>query len=163
MTKVQSRFQNVKSVLAVISSRSMAFDLSALRNFITHAYPGAAVFFISTSGDPIGVAGPNQVSLVIDFTEPGARQSLFFAARLRRRAEFVVGRATGRVFFGRKSYDRLYEEPKREIQNAELSFDYMDREREIQRKVLELAGISIVKQGGVTPDLSKDIAQAQRF
>jgi hypothetical protein len=152
MSHETSLFPNVKSVLVVLSSRSMAFDLSALRNFITHAYPGSAVFFISTSGDRVGVSGPSQVDLVIDLTEPGARQGFFFASSMRRRGKFAVGRVGG--FFGRKRYDRLYDESK----DTTLPTDYMEHERFIQRKVLELAGISIVKQGGVTVDLGKDIA-----
>ena len=154
MSRDTSLFPNVKSALVVISSRSMAFDLSALRNFITHAYPGAAVFFITTSGDALGVNAPNTVDLIIDFTEPKARQSMFFAMKMRRRGKHVVGRTGG--FFGRKSYDRLFTEST----DASLPKDYMERERAIQRKVLELAGILIVKQGGVTEDLSKDIAQS---
>jgi hypothetical protein len=148
-----SLFQNVKSVLVVLSSQSMAFDLSALRNFITHSYPGSAVFFISTSGDPVGVSGPNQVDLIIDFTRPGSRQGMFFASKMRRRGNYVTGRVTSGIF-GRKRYDRLYDEAK----DASLPKDYMERERVIQRKVLEMSGIEIVKQGGVTVDHGKDIA-----
>ena len=148
-----SLFPNVKSVLLVLSSKSMAFDLSALRSFITHSYPGAAVFFISTSGDPVGVSGPSQVDLIIDFTGLNARQGLFFASKMRRRGKHVTGRVTGGIF-GRKSYDRLYDE----ANDTSLPGDYMERERVIQRKVLELAGVEIVRQGGVTIDRSKDIA-----
>ena len=146
-------FSNIKSVLVVLSSRSMAFDLSALRNFISHSYPGSAVFFISTSGDPLGVSGPRQVDLVIDFTRPGSRQPWFFASRMKRHARHTVGRGK-KGGFGRGGYDRLFNE----AEDASLPSDYLDRERAIQRKVLELAGIEIVCQGGVTEDLSKDIA-----
>ena len=90
-----SLFPAVKSVLVVFSSRAQAFDASALRSLITHAYPSAAVFFISTTGDSVGVEGPNHVDLVIDFTPRGARQSLCFARSLRKRAKFAVGRDSG--------------------------------------------------------------------
>jgi len=146
-------FPGVQSVLVVLSSTSMAFDLSALRSLISHAYPGTAVFFISTSGDAVGVASPRQVDLVIDFTPPGARQPFLFASRIRKRAKYVVGRDTG-GFFSRKRYDRLYQEK----MDASLPLDYMDRERSIQKRVLELAAVSIVKQGGVTEDLSREIS-----
>ena len=146
-------FPNVKSVLVVLSSRSMAFDQPSLRNYITYTYPGSAVFFISTSGDPVGVTAPSHVDLVIDLTEPGARQGFFFSARIKRRGKHTVGRAAKGIFGG-KGYHRLFDETK----DTNLPKDYMDRERAIQKKVLELAGIEIVKQGGVTVDLSKDIA-----
>ena len=153
MSSVNEVFPNVKSVLVVLSSRALAFDPSGLRSLIAHAYPGAAVFFISTSGDSVGVEGPSRVDLVIDFTEPGARQSVFFAIKLRSRGQYVVGRNSGR-FYRRKKYDRVYDE----TGDANLPQDYLDRERAVQKKVLELAGISVVRQGGVTPDLSKEIA-----
>jgi hypothetical protein len=148
-----SMFPNVKSVLVVLSSKSMAFDLPALRNFITHSYSGSAVFFISTSGDSIGVSGPSKVDLVIDFTQPGSRQGMFFASQMKRRGTHTVGRKTG-GFFNRNGYTRIFDEAK----DVSLPKDYMDRERVIQRKILELSGIEIVRQGGVTADHSKDIA-----
>lgn len=129
----------------------MLFDPSGLRNLISHAYPGAAVFFISTSGDPVGVEGPRKVDLVIDFTEVGARQSFWFAFTLRSRGTHVVGRSGG---FFRKRYDRILDE----AADASLPRDYLERERIVQRKVLEMAGIPVVKQGGVTTDRSKEIA-----
>jgi hypothetical protein len=153
MNHVGETFSNIKSVLVVLSSRSMAFDLSGLRNFISHSYPGSAVFFITTSGDSLGVTGPRQVDLVIDFTRPGSRQPLFFASRMKRHSRFSVGRGK-KGGFGRGTYHRLFDE----MADASLPTDYLDRERVIQRKVLELAGVEIVRQGGVTEDLSKDIA-----
>ena len=146
-------FEKVKTVLVVLSSRALAFDMPALRNLITHAYPGAAVFFISTSGDPVGVEGPHRVDLVIDMTEPGAHQGLFFAPKIRGRARYVVGRNAGR-FYRRSKYDRVYDEKA----DPQLPTDYLDRERWAQRKVLELAGVPVIRQGGVTQDRSKEIA-----
>ena len=151
MNSSPSIFPSVKSVLVVLSSRAMLFDQSGLRNLISYAYPGAAVFFISTSGDPVGVEGPRKVDLLVDFTEPGARQSFLFAFKMRGLASHTVGRK-GSYF--RKRYDRIFDEKA----DAGLPRDYLERERVIQRKLLELAGISVVKQGGVTLDSSKDIA-----
>lgn len=146
-------FEQVKTVLVVLSSRALAFDMPALRNLITHAYPGAAVFFISTSGDSVGVVGPHRVDLVIDMTEPGAHQSLFFAPKIRSRARYVVGRNAGR-FYRRTKYDRVYDEKT----DPQLPSDYLEQERWAQRKVLELAGVPVIRQGGVTQDRSKEIA-----
>ena len=148
-----SPFENVRSVLVVLSSKSQAFDQSALRNLITHAYPGAAVFFISTSGDAVGTEGPNHVDLVIDFTQPGARQGFFFASSLKKRAKHTVGRNTG-WFFRRKYFDRIYTD----ASDSAMPKDYLEMERWAQKKVLELAGVPVVMQGGLTPDRSKEIA-----
>ncbi len=150
---IHQAFSNIKSVLVVLSSRAMTIDQSGLRSLITHAYPGAAVFFISTSGDPVGVEGPTHVDLVIDFTEPGARQSLFFAYRMRSRGKHVVGRLTG-WFFRKKKYDRILDE----FEDSRRPGDYMASERFAQRKLLEIAGIPVVRQGGVTADLSHEIS-----
>jgi hypothetical protein len=146
-------FQDVKTVLVVLSSRGLSFDMPGLRSLITHAYPGAAVFFISTSSDSVGVEGPHKVDLAIDMTEPGAFQSIFFAMKIRSRATHVVGRNAGR-FYRRKKYDRVYD------QKADHTApkDYLDSERWAQRKVLELAGVPVIRQGGVTQDRSKEIA-----
>jgi hypothetical protein len=145
-------FTGVKSVLVVLSSKAMVFDQAGLRNLITHAYPGAAVFFLSTSGDPIGVAGPNRVDLVIDFTGPGSRQNPFFPLRLRARGRYVVGRAAG-WFYRKSRYDRVFDERS----EAGIPSDYLAGEAHVQRRVLELAGIHIVRHGGTTPDKSKEI------
>ena len=152
MTQTQT-FENVHSVLVVLGSKSQAFDQSALRNLITHAYPGAAVFFISTSGDAVGTEGPHRVDLVIDFTQAGARQSKFFAFSMKKRATYTVGRNAG-WFFRRKYFDRVYDD----ASDREMPKDYLEQERWAQRKVLELAGVPVVMQGGVTPDRGKEIA-----
>ena len=150
---IHQPFSNIKSALVVLSSRALAYDQAGLRSLITHAYPGAAVFFISTSGDPVGVEGPTRVDLILDFTEPGARQNLFFAYRMRSRGKHVVGRKTG-LFYRAKKYDRVFDE----FSDPRLPKDYLESERFTQRKLLELAGIPVVRQGGLTPDLSHEIA-----
>jgi hypothetical protein len=148
----EQKFNGVKSVLVVLSSRSMAFDQGGLRNLITHAYPGAAVFFVSTSGDPVGVAGPKQVDLVVDLTPPGARQNPFLPLSFRGRGRFVVGRRSG-WFYRRSRYDRIYDESA----DASIPRDYLEAEAHAQRRVLELSGVALVRHGGTTPDRSKDI------
>ena len=146
-------FQNVKTVLVVLSSRGLSFDIPALRSLITHAYPGTAVFFISTNGDAVGGEAPQKVDLAIDMTEPKAFQSIFFSIRLRSRARHVVGRNAGR-FYRRKKYDRVYDQSV----DHDGPKDYLDSERWAQRKVLEIAGVPVIRQGGVTQDRSKEIA-----
>ena len=108
---MNAAFKDIKSVLVVLSSAAQGFDMAAFRKLITHAYPGAAVFFISISGDAVGVEGPNKVDLVIDFTQPGARQRMGFARSMRSRGRHVVGRNAG-WFVRRKSYYRVFDEKK---------------------------------------------------
>ncbi|NDF15333.1 hypothetical protein EB061_08440 [bacterium] len=153
MGSLEPVFSGIKSVLVVLSSKAMTLDSSALRNLINHSYPGVAVFFVSVSGDPVGVPAPHKIDLVIDFTEPKARQSLWFPRRMRSRGRFVVGRKTGlRGAFG---YDRVYDVSV----DPAVPRDYLDAERWAQRKVLELAGVPMIRHGGVTEDLSKEIAR----
>ncbi|NDG84837.1 MAG: hypothetical protein EBX52_07350 [Proteobacteria bacterium] len=145
-------FEGVKSVLVVLSSRAMIFDQAALRNHIHHAYPGAAVFFVSVSGDPVGMKAPSRVDLVVDFTEPGARQPILFAHRMRSQGHFVVGRKAG-FFYRNARYDRVYDASGDTLAPT----DFIEGERFAQKKVLELAGIPVARQGGLTRDLSKEI------
>lgn len=148
----QGAFSGVKTVLVVLSSRAMTIDQAGLRNLISHAYPGSAVFFVSTSGDPVGVKCTRQIDLLIDFTEPGARQPFFFAFTMRRRARYAIGRRVGWVRKNR--YTEVYDH----TSDSTRPRDYLESERHAQRKVLELAGVPVIRHGGVTPDRSKDIA-----
>ena len=146
-------FQGIKNVLVVFSSKAQAFDEASLVSLIKHAYPGAKIFFVSTSGQVIGKKSSTRVDLVIDFTQPGARQSFMFPAKMRKKARFAIGRNAG-FYFRSKLYDRVYDDKK----DSTKPTDYLDGERWAQRKVLELAGVPVIRQGGVTPDRSKDIA-----
>ena len=101
----------------------------------------------------MGVEAPKHVDLLIDFTPPGARQSAWFAFRVRGRATRAVGRDAG-WFFRRTRYDAIYND----ATDSQRPSDYLDAERWAQRRVLELAGVPVVRQGGVTADRSKDIA-----
>lgn len=150
-------FQGIKNVLVVFSSRSQAFDEAALENFIKHAYPGSKVFFKSTSGQVIGKKPPTKVDLLIDFTQPGARQKFLFPLKLRKKARFAIGRKAG-FYFRSKLYDRIYDEKSDSLKPK----DYLGGEVWAQKKVLELAGVPVIRQGGVTPDRSKDIAFENR-
>jgi hypothetical protein len=154
--KPAAPFENVKTVLVVLSSQAQAFDMPALRNFITHAYAGTAVFFYSTSGDAMGAEAPSQVDLVIDFTPPNARQARFFAYSMKKRSRFTVGRNVG-WFYRRKNFDRVYDEKDSAIASATPT-DYIQKETWAQRNVLELAGVPVIRQGGVGQDRGKDIA-----
>lgn len=146
-------FQGIKTILVVFSSRAQSFDEAALENFIKHSYPGAKVFFISTSGQSIGPHAPAKVDMVIDFTQPGARQKFLFPLTMRKKARYAIGRNAG-IYFRSKLYDRIYDEKK----DSSKPKDYLEGEAWAQRKVLELAGVSVVRHGGVTPDRSKEIA-----
>jgi hypothetical protein len=143
----------VKTTLVVLSSKAQLFDMPGLQNLIQHAYPNSAVFFISTSGHAMGVEAPQHVDLLIDFTPPGARQSAFFAFRARGRATRAVGRNVG-WFFRKSRYDQIYHD----AADPDRPRDFIESERWAQRKVLELAGVHVVRQGGVTADRSKEIA-----
>src|SRR3954467_3838869 len=91
----KNQIKGVRTVVVVLSSYAMAFDSEALRQKILHAYPESAIFFLTTSGKPLGVSAPQQVDLLIDLTGPGQRQGLLFARKLRKKAKHCVGRNAG--------------------------------------------------------------------
>ena len=153
MNQNYGTFQGIKNVLVVFSSRAQAFDEASLVSLINHAYPGAKIFFVSTSGQAIGAKATARIDLVIDFTQPGARQSFLFPFFMRKKSRFAIGRNAG-FYFRSKMYDRVYHDKKDPLKPT----DYLDSERWAQKKVLELAGVPVIRQGGVTPDRSKDIA-----
>jgi hypothetical protein len=142
-----------KTALVVLSSKAQLFDMPSVHNFIQHSFPGCAVFFVSTSGDAMGVPPPAHVDLLIDFTPPGARQSFRLPWKWRAMANRAVGRDAG-LFVRKARYDQIYFE----AADRDRPHDFLDAERWAQRKVLELAGVQVVRQGGVTPDRSKEIA-----
>ena len=148
----KNRIPNVKSVLVVFPSKGLAFDAEGLRSMIIREYPGAEVFFLSTSGKPWKSPQiPNTVDLTIDFTGEGQMQNWFFARRMRSRSKFIVGRNKG--LFRKRLYDRIFDEKK-----IKISTDMLDRERLAQKEVLALAGIAVVPVAGTTADRSKMIA-----
>lgn len=148
------RFKEIRTVLIVLSSKSVEFDTESLRYQVRLAYPEAAVFFTTVSGLSLGVRAPSRVDLTIDFTQPGARQSLFFASAIRGRSRHCVGRKSG-LFYRQWRYDRVFDE-----KNAPgLPSEYHSREREVQRRVLQLCGIFVEHQGQLGEDLGKTIAR----
>lgn len=143
----------VKTVLVVLSSRGMVFDVESLRQKILLAYPEAAVFFRTTDGKSIGPEAPSRVDLLVDFTGPGQRQGLFYARKLRRMARVAVGRNAG--FFRKKIYHRVFDE---KAHAATLPVESLEREREVQKMVLGLAGVAFAPVGDLPPDRGKNIA-----
>ncbi len=147
------RFTGVRTVLIVLSAKAMVLDVEALRQKSLLAYPDAAVFFMTTSGKPIGVYSPQSVDLLVDFTGPGQRQGWFFAKKLRKMAKFAVGRNAG--LFRKKIYDRVFDEKSKK---QKIPKDYLEHERFVQKQVLALAGVPVIPAGGTTADRSKSIA-----
>lgn len=144
------RVPQVKMVLVVLSSRGMTFDCSSLQNQILSAYPDALVFFQSTSGKAMGATPPSRVDLLIDFTGPRQRQGWFYARKLKRSCRVAVGRNAG--LFRKGLYDRIFDEfdPK-----WKLPVDLLERERFAQKKVLELAGIGVIRPSETPKDRGK--------
>jgi hypothetical protein len=147
-----SKIPGVKTVLVVLSSRSMAFDRESLRHQILMAYQDSAVFFKNTNGSALGAEAPSQVDLLIDFTGAKQRQSWLYSRKLRRISRFAVGRNAG--FFRKQIYDRVFDE---KLLSGEVELDLNEKERRAQKAVLALAGIAVAQQGDPTPDLSHTI------
>jgi hypothetical protein len=144
-----NKVNGVRTVLVVLSSRGVVYDIESLRQKILLSYPEAAVFFLTTLGKPIGANAPERVDLLVDFTGPRQRQGLFYARKLRKLARVAVGRDAG--FFRKKLYDRVFDEKS----NSKLPTDPLKRERIVQRQVLEMAGVAFVPMGDVPPDRGK--------
>ena len=147
------RLPDVKFIVLVLSARGMVFDLEALRQKILLSYPDAAVFFQNTMGKPIGLEPPRKIDLLIDFTGPGQRQGWLHARKLRRMARVAVGRNAG--LFRRRIYDRVFDEV---LNNSEIPQEMLQRERFVQKKVLNLAGVAVFQTGETPPDRGKTIA-----
>jgi hypothetical protein len=146
------RIAGVRTVLVVLSSKGMVYDVHALRHEVRMAYPDAAVFILTTEGKSIGAQAPSYVDLLIDFTGPGQRQGWFYARKLRRRARVAVGRNAG--LFRKKIYDHVIDEKT----ISQMPSEVLDRERMIQKQVLALAGVAFVATGETHPDRGKTIA-----
>jgi hypothetical protein len=152
-TILAKRLTGVRFILVVLSARGMVYDLTALRQKILQSYPEAALFFQNTLGKPIGLPAPEQVDLLIDFTGPGQRQGWFYARSLRKKARVAIGRNAG--WFRKRSYDRVYDE----VAHAEeVPSELLQRERFVQKKVLSLAGVSVLHAAETPADLGKSIA-----
>lgn len=147
------RIAGVRTVLVVLSSRGMVYDVHALRHEVHMAYPDATVFFRTTQGKPIGAPSPSYMDLLIDLTGPGQRQAIFYARKLRRGARVAVGRNAG--LFRKRLYDRVYDESRN---SKALPSETLERERVVQKEVLSLAGVALVSTGETHPDYGKTIA-----
>ena len=148
-----NRIPGVRTVLIVLSSRGMVFDIESLRQKVLLAYPEAAVFFMTTQGKSIGTTSPRQVDLLIDLTGPRQKQGWFFARKLRSMARVAVGRNAG--LFRKGLYDRIYDE---KVNHSQLPEELLARERFVQKQVLSLVGIVVVQSGETPEDRSKFIA-----
>ena len=147
------RVAGVRSVLVVLSSRGMVYDMGALRQKILLSYPDATIFFRTTIGKAVGAQCPSNVDLLIDFTGPRQRQGWFASKGLRRMARVAAGRNAG--LFRKGSYDRVFDE---KVSPPGLPRELLERERYVQRKVLEMVGVSLSPMGDTNPDLGKSIA-----
>jgi hypothetical protein len=150
-----NKVAGVRSVLVVLSARAMVYDRESLRQKILHTYPQAVVFFQAADGKSIGASSPKSVDLLIDFTNPGARQGLFAAKKLRKLARVAVGRNAG--LFRKKLYDRVFDEKGKNASTV-LGSDALERERSIQKQVLALAGVPLSQSGDPLSDDSQTIA-----
>jgi hypothetical protein len=142
----------VKTVLVVLSSKGMVYDLDAFRHQILQAYPDGVVFFRNTTGKPLGPTSPDRVDLVLDFTGPGQRQGLCYAMRLRKNSRMIVGRNAG--FFRKRLYDRIFDE---KTNLDRIPAEMLDRERFVQKEVMRLAGIAFAPTGETPQDLGKTV------
>jgi hypothetical protein len=145
-----NQFTGVKSILVVLSSKGIVFDIESLRQKVLLAYPEAAVFFLTTQGKPIGAQPPRRVDLVIDFTGPGQRQGWFYSRKLKGMARYAVGRNAG--LLRKRIYDRVYDE---RTNPAKLPTEMLARERFVQREVLHLAGVPFSTSGDLPKDRGK--------
>ncbi len=150
---VLNRIEGVKFVLVVLSAAGMVYDKEAIRQKILSSYPDSVVFFSNTMGKSIGSLSLKRVDLLIDFTGAGQRQGWFYAKKLRKLARVAVGRNAG--FFRKKIYDRIFDE---KAAGAQVPLEILARERFVQKKVLNLAGVAFVQAGLALPDLGKSIA-----
>lgn len=150
----KNRVENVRTVLVILSGKSVAFDDAALRQKIHLTYPQAKVYFMTTDGYTMGEKMPSSagIDLLIDFTGPGHRHKWLWARQLRARSKMCVGRPAG--FFREFIYDRLFDDDK----HPEMPKDTLAREREAQIQVLALAGVPVSHQGNVKIDQSSTIS-----
>lgn len=148
-----NRVPGVKTVLVVLSSKGVVYDSEALRQKIRQTYSDAKVYFLTTMGVAMGEKAPKNVDLLLDFTGPGERQSLFYAKKLRRMARVAVGRKAG--LFRARIYDRVLDPSK---DGAAFSKDILERERHAQKLVLEQAGITLFQYGDTPADVGRSIA-----
>lgn len=150
----KNQVENVRTVLVVLSGRSMVYDDASLRQKIQLTYGDAKVYFMTTDAFPLGEKLPKsaKIDLLIDFTGPGHKHKWLWSRLLRSRTRVCVGRPAG--FFREFIYDRVYPETKQ----TDLPRDVIERERIVQREVLAMAGVPLSHQGAIGHDLGRVIA-----
>lgn len=148
----KERFTGVKSILVVLSGRSMAFDFDSMRLYISLAYPGSDISFASTSGKAMFGEKIGSVDLLLDLSGPGTMQSFLFPLGMKRKSKHQVGRAFG--LLRARLYERLVSES-----DPAIPKDLMEREFFQQKKVFELAGVSFLPKSASARDASHTIAQ----
>lgn len=146
---VANRVPGVQSVLYVLSAKGMVYDVHSLKQKTQHSYPGAKVYFVTQLGLPVGEVAPKKLDLIVDFTGPRTRQGLFIARKWRRLGRVVLGRNSG--FFRAGRYDKIFDEKS----SASVPSEQMDRERFVQRMLLEMAGVAMIQAGDSSPDRGK--------
>lgn len=148
----KNRIPGVKSVLFVLSYKGMAYDRDALKQKTHLSYPESTVFFAATSGKAVGPGYPEVVDLVIDFTPGGSWRNIFAPRKFKQMAKSIVGRAGGP--FRARIYDRVFDEEK----NADVvRLDGLHREKEVQKRVLEMAGIAMIPVGETPRTIEKEL------
>ncbi len=147
------KIHKVSSVLVILSSRGMVFDIHSIRQKVTNTYPGSHVYFKTQLLKSLGEPSPTHVDLIIDLTGPNQRESFCLPWKLSKIGKLIVGRNTG--WLRKKFYHRLVTE---ELINH-LPTQLLERERLIQKKVFQLAGVPFLDKGeNPLPDLGKTIA-----
>lgn len=148
----KNRVPGVKTVLVVLSYKGITYDRDALKQKIHMSYPESTVFFCTTNGKPVGPNFPEVVDLVIDFTPGGSWRNLFMPRKFKHMAKTIVGRNTG--LFRTRSYDRVFDEIKDSHVNTLVG---LHREQEVQKKVLELAGIAMIPIGETPRTVEREL------
>ncbi len=150
----ENRIENVRTLLVILSGRSIVYDDASLRQKISLTYPDAEIYFMTTEAFSMGKKLPSnaKIDLLIDFTGPGHRHKWFWARALRGRSRVCVGRTAG--FFREFIYDRVFKEEGLKG----LPTTVIDKERFVQREVLALAGVPLSQNGNLGLDLQKKIA-----
>jgi len=151
-----NRFPGVRTVLVVLSSAGMAYDVDGFRGRIHSAYPDAAVFFMTTQGQALGAVSQGHVDLLIDLTGARQRQGFLFARLMRSKSRYTVGRNAG--FWRKRIYDRVFDEKAKDNAKRLQSFGPLAREHDVQRQVLSLAGVAAVPHAESAQDRGKVIA-----
>jgi len=148
----KNRIAGVKTVLVVLSYKGMAYDRDALKQKIHLSYPESTVFFCTTNQKPLGPTYPEVVDLVIDFTPGGSWRNLFAPRKFKHMAKSIIGRDGG--LFRARIYDRVFNESNDPVVK---SLQGLHREKEVQKRVLELAGVAMIPVGDTPRTVEREL------